>query len=87
MAGGKCVVRAFTDAGEASNTPMLTQGVELIAASGQQFMCICLVSDIPDDPVLRGVKHVVKCNGKLDHSQAGTKMTWICGNNINNELS
>ena len=54
------LLRAFADAGKACDTPVLAQGVELIAASRQQFVRICLVSDIPDDFVAIEVQGLVK---------------------------
>jgi hypothetical protein len=38
-------------------------------------MGIALMPHIPDDAVLRGVKHQMQGNGKLHHPQVGGQMT------------
>ena len=44
------------------------------APAGDDLMGIGLVTDIPDQPVFRGVEHIVQRHGQFDHAQAGAEM-------------
>src|SRR5262249_8181202 len=44
------------------------------ARAGQDLMWIGLVADVPDQPVLRGIEHVVEGDRQLDHPQPGAEM-------------
>ena len=42
------------------------------SSSRENLVGIGLVTDIPDEAVPRRVEHVVKRDGKLDHTETGT---------------
>ena len=45
-----------------------------VAAAGQHLVRIGLVPDIPDQPVLWSLEHIVQCNRQLDRAQACGKV-------------
>ena len=51
------------------NTVLLTQGVEVVVATGDQLMGIGLVAHIPNDPILVEVKGVIESQGEFHHPQ------------------
>jgi hypothetical protein len=55
-------------------------------ATRKDLVSVSLVTDIPDDPVLWCIENIVQCNSKFNHAQAGTKMTGIGRNDINDKL-
>jgi hypothetical protein len=55
----------------------LTQRLELVFPSGQQFMGICLMADIPDYLIIGTVENPVQGNRQLDNSQAGGQMPTV----------
>ena len=68
MGGAKRVVFAFTTLGKAGKTVALPQGPNTIPPSGQNFVRISLMPDIPNKPVFRRVKNVVQRNGQLNNA-------------------
>ena len=74
MRGAERVVFALAALGEAGQSAALAQGADAVAAAGQDLVRIGLVADVPDQPVARGVEHVVQGNGQLDDAEAGAEM-------------
>jgi hypothetical protein len=60
--------------------------VEDIPAAGQYFVPVCLVTDIPDDLVKRGIIYIMKGYGKFDDPEAGAQMPGIARNFLNDEI-
>ena len=60
--------------GEAGQTVLLPQGLDTIAAAGQNLVGVGLMADIPDQPVMRRLENVVKRHRQLDDAKAGAKM-------------
>src|SRR5207244_11389746 len=60
--------------GEAGKSVALAQGPDAVATAGQNLVRIGLMADVPDQPVLRRIEHIVKGNRQLDHPQAGAEM-------------
>ena len=52
----------------------LAQGTDAVAPAGQDLVRIGLMADIPDQPVVRRVEHVVQRDGELDDAKAGAEM-------------
>ena len=50
-------------------------------------MTVSLVTYIPDDFVVRCIEYIMQSNCQFNYTKAGTKMTRIVANNINNELA
>ena len=74
MRGAEGVVLAFVTARKAAQPAQLAQGVHTLATTGKNFVRIGLVSNIPDDAVLRRVEHVVQRHGQLYRAQVGAEM-------------
>jgi hypothetical protein len=44
-------------------------GMENIAATGQDFMSVCLVTDVPDKLIVRCIENIMESDSKLDNSE------------------
>ena len=60
--------------GEARQPARLAQRADALAPAGQDLVRVGLVADVPDQPVVRRVEHVVQGHGQLDHAQPGAEM-------------
>src|SRR4051794_8940815 len=74
MRGAEAVVFAFGALGETGETAALPQRPNPLAASGQNFVGIGLVSDVPDQPVVRSVEYIVQRHRQLDDAEACAEM-------------
>jgi hypothetical protein len=52
----------------------LTQRADAVAPAGEDLVRIGLVADVPDQPVGRGVEHVMDRDGQLDHAEARSEV-------------
>ena len=52
----------------------LSHAVHAIAPASQNLVRIGLVPDVPDNAIVRGVEHVVKCHCQLHHAQPRTEV-------------
>jgi hypothetical protein len=75
MRGTERIIFAFRPFGETGKSAAGTQRANPIAPAGQDFVRIGLVSNVPNQSVCRGIEYVMQRNGKLDNSQARTKMS------------
>src|SRR5262245_45124395 len=75
MRRAECVILAFGAFGEAREATALAERSDAIASPGQDFVRIRLMTDVPDQTVLRRVEHVMQRNGELHHAKAGAEMT------------
>ncbi|GJE19445.1 hypothetical protein AIGOOFII_4193 [Methylobacterium marchantiae] len=69
------VVDALRALGEPRQTARLAQGPDPVAPPRQDLVRIGLVPDIPHDPVVRRVEHVMQRHRQLDDPQTGAKVT------------
>ena len=74
VARAKRIIFALGAAGEAGEAILLAQRADAVAAAGEDLVGIGLVADIPDDPVMGGIKHRMQRHGELDHAQPGAQM-------------
>ena len=74
MRGAEAVVFALGALGEARQPAALTQRPDAVAPAGQDLVRVGLMADVPDQPVVRRVEHVVQRNGQLDDAEAGAEM-------------
>ena len=74
MRRAEAVVFAFRALGEARQAAALTQRPDAVAPAGQDLVRIGLMADVPDQPVVRRVEHVVQRDGQLDDAEAGAEM-------------
>src|SRR6266536_1410259 len=50
-------------------------------------MGVCLMSHIPDDLIQGGIKNLMHCDGQLNHSETGGKMTAIGSASCNDDFA
>src|SRR5262245_23292891 len=67
---------------ESRQSTTLAQRSNTVAATSQDFVRITLVSDVPDQPVCRSVKHGMQGDSELDYSEARAKMAAGFGDGI-----
>ena len=68
------IVFAFRALGEAGKSAALSQRSDAVAPAGQNLMRIGLVTDVPDQAVLRRIEDVVEGNRQLDHPKPGAEV-------------
>lgn len=76
------VVFAFAHPGETANPLIHTISMKLIAPAGQNFMGIRLMANVPDKFIERCFEHIVNGYGQFDRAKAGTQVTRISGNHL-----
>ncbi len=69
------VVRAFAAEKKAVEACVLPDGVDAVAASGQQFMDVALVGNVEDKFIVGSGENAVKSDGELDHAEVGAEVT------------
>ena len=74
MTGTERVELGFASFCEAGKPVLLAKRLDLFPAAGKDLVRIGLMADIPDQPVMRGLEHVMKRHGKLDDPEPGTEM-------------
>ena len=74
MARAKGIIFAFISPQIARKAAKLTDGMETLAAACHQFMNVCLVSNIPDQPIFRRIKHEMERQRQFDGSQIWREM-------------
>ncbi len=83
MAGTKRVESGLAPLGKARQPALLAQGLDTVAATGQDLVRIGLVADIPDQPVIRGLENVMQGNRQLHNAKPGTEMATGLRHGIN----
>ncbi|MNV13154.1 hypothetical protein D3C71_1037850 [compost metagenome] len=74
MADAKGVERAFLALGERGHAVLLLDGVDIVAAPGEDLVRVGLVAHVPDQLVDRGLVQVVQGHGQFDHAQPGPEV-------------
>ena len=82
MRGAERVVFALGALGEAGQAVAHPQRADAVAAAGENLVRIGLMADVPDDPVARGVEHVMQGDRQFDHAEAGAQMAAGDGDRI-----
>jgi hypothetical protein len=59
VAGAECVVLRFVTTQETADAAVLLHGRQKIASPGQDFVRVRLMTDVPNQPILRSVERVV----------------------------
>ena len=67
--GAERVVFALGALGEAGQAAALAQGADAVAPSGEDFVRVALVADIPDQPVVRRVENRRARHRQLHHAE------------------
>ncbi len=74
MTGAEDVVLRFVPAQELPHPVFLADGSERLSPSGQHLVRVALVTDVPNEPVARGIEDVVQRDGELDRAQPRGEM-------------
>ena len=74
MTGPERVVLAFAALGKARQSAALPERQHLVAPSGENFMGITLVTDVPNQAVIRGIENMMQGDRKLDNAQRSAKV-------------
>ena len=69
MGRTKSVVFAFDSPRKAADATVLAQGAHTVSAARQNFMRVALVTDIPNDPIIRRIKHRVHRDSEFNRAQ------------------
>ncbi len=75
VARAENVVFALVVLAEAGEAAAHAQGADAVAPPGQDLVRICLMADVPDELVIRGVEHLMQSDGELDHAKARAEVT------------
>ncbi len=75
--GAVAIVLAFGAQSEAIQAVRRADGVKAIFASGEQFVDVNLMADIPDEFVLRRAENTMQRKGQLDHAEVRPKMAAV----------
>ena len=82
MGSAERIVITFGTLGETGQAAALPQGTNAVAPTGQYFVRITLMTDIPDQTIIWGIEHVMKCDGQFDDAESRTEMTACLGNSV-----
>ena len=74
MRGAEGVVFAFLAAREAGDAAYLRSVLHALAPAGENLVRIGLMTDVPHQPVVRGVEDVMQRDGQLDRAEIGRQM-------------
>ena len=66
---------------------VLFDGMELVAPARQHLVRVGLVPDVPDQPVVGCVEHIVEGDGQLDRAQTCGKMPPAGADAVDQELA
>jgi hypothetical protein len=87
VASSEHVVYAFLPAEVAAQTAFFPDRGETISAAREDLVDITLVTHVPDQFVMRGVKNAVKRNRQFDSAQTRREMPAVLGDNIEYQVS
>ena len=81
------VVLALVATRETANAAQLPQAQHPVTAASQDLVRIGLVTDIPDQPVMRRVEYIVQSNSQLDRTEIGGEMAAGLGHAVEHETA
>jgi hypothetical protein len=83
----KGVVFAFAPAGKRRQPVTQLDRLQQAPASGQDLVGVSLVADVPDEPVVRRVEHVMQGHRQLDGAQTRRKVPAHLAHGLHEELA
>ena len=75
MARIECVARALRALGKTCHSPVGAQRIKPVLPAREKLVCIGLVADIPDDPVIREIQCQMKSHGQFHRAEIAGKMS------------
>ena len=85
MGRAEGVVGALGALGKARQALELAQRRHRLAPAGEDLVTVCLVADVPDDAVIRGVEGVVQRNRQLDRAEVRRQVATGPGDGFDEE--
>jgi len=64
----KSIVFTFGTTRKAGDPLRFAQGLHAVTAAGENLVRISLVANIPYQLVIRGVEHIMQCDGQFYHA-------------------
>ena len=86
MADPEGIVDTLATLGKTSDTSLAAQGVHASATTGQNLVRIGLMTDIPDQPIIGGIKDVMQGDGQFHRTQIGGKVAAGPGHGLDEKL-
>jgi len=86
MAPAEGVVLALAARGKRGESAVLLDGVQPRAPPGQSLVRIGLMTDIPDDAVVRRIKNVMQCHRELGQRRARLEVIAATADAANEKL-
>ena len=77
---------AFGHLGKAADTVKTAECVEGFPSACENFMCICLVANVPDHFIIGRVKHIMHRNREFNSAKACSQVARVYRNHIDNKL-
>ena len=77
MTHGKEIVLALMRIGIAGNIVEMFLIEICVFSAGQHLVGIALVGNVKNDLILRGIKHIVQCDGRLHHAEVRPEVTAV----------
>ena len=87
MTGVEDVVHRLFPLAEAGNAVVLPDGVEGVAATGNQLVRIALMAGVEDDLVAGRVEEVVQGQSQLDDAEVPAEMAAHAGDDVDDRLA
>jgi hypothetical protein len=86
VAHTKCVVLALTAFGKAAKSFVFPIGHEIVSATGEDLMPVCLMPHIPYQLIVRGVIDVMEGCSEFNNAEAGSEMSTMYTDDIDDIL-
>ena len=74
MADPKRIERAFVASRKRRQAVFFLDCGDVVAATGEDFVRVTLMADVPDHAIFRRVVEIVQGHGQFDHTQTRAKM-------------
>ena len=87
MPGIKRIVVTFRALGETGEAIQLAQGRKTFSPPGEQLVRVRLVTDIPEQMVLRTVEEIMQRDGEFHHAEICAQMATGFGECFQQELT
>jgi hypothetical protein len=83
----KGIIRTLAPFGKPADPIVFPVAGKYFPASGKDLMAISLMTDVPNQLIIRRVKDIVKGYRQLDYPQAGRKMPTVNADDIDDILA
>ena len=87
MTDAERVVLAFEATRERREAALVLDGLQPLAATGQQLVRVGLVTDVPDQAVVRRVENVVQRDREFDRAETGGEVTAHLADGVHQEFA